>query len=115
MKKQTKTNLGIILSNVLLLFLRIIPIWITYLIVLISLFYIGIKNKILSLVIFLIHMIIFTVGICYLGAVYTSNSIYFIIFVGLNILFEIIFWLTIIFKNTLPQVPKEKKKNEQMG
>lgn len=115
MKKQTKTNLSIILSNVILLFLRIIPIWIIYLIILISLFYIGIKNKILPLVIFLIHIIIFFIGICYLGAVYTSNSIYFIIFMSLNILFEIIFWAYILMRD-LPQPPKEKKKNnEQMG
>ena len=115
MKKQTKINLSIILSNVILLFLRIIPIWITYLIILLSALYLGIKNKILPLIIFLIHVIIFFIGICYLGAVYTSNSVEFIIFTVINLLFEIVFWSIIILKNTLPQVPKEKKKNEQMG
>ena len=112
MKKQTKINLGIIISDIILAFIKIIPFWLLCLIILISLFYIGIKNKILPLIIFLIHVIIFFIGICYLGAVYTSNSVEFIIFMGLNILFEIIFWAYILMRD-LPQPPKEKKKSNE--
>ena len=58
---------------------------------------------------YILHYIVWLIGVCYIGATYTSNDIRFVYWLGGGLVIELLLTIYIIFGGKIKQDKKEKE------